>query len=111
MRRFGSWLDRYWERRSYNPVFAFAERLMVIAPLLIAILLMGVLEALGVSRGAPVMTGILIAGGVCAFGMMGISLHSWMKGYSRSEWQDKQGKQHRAKVKAAREKWRNIFKA
>ncbi len=111
MKRLVLWLDRYWERRSYNPVFAFAERLLVGAPLLIALLLMGVLEALGVSLDAPIITAILIVGVLGMFGMMGLSLYRWMTGYSRSEWQDKQAKQHRAKVEAAREKWRSIFKA
>lgn len=56
------------------------------------------------------MTVVFVFGLVGMFGLLGFSLYRWMAGYSRSEWQHKQAKRHRAKMKAARERWRSIFK-
>ena len=88
-------MDRDWERRNYNPTSAFAQRLLWIAPLLVVLLLMGLMETLGVSRKSEVVTALTVCGALGTLVMVGLSLYRWMTGYSRSEWQDQAAKDYR----------------
>jgi hypothetical protein len=91
-----AWMDRDWEGRNYNPVLAFAQKLLWIAPSIAALLLMWLLETLGVSRNSTLVTVLLICGALGSFGMFGLSLYRWMQGYSRSQFQDQAAKEYRA---------------
>ena len=90
LRRVLHWIDRDWERRRYLPLIAFGQRLLWIAPILLAILLMELAEALGASPSGPVTTAILIAGVVGCIITFAISMYRWFVGYGRTEWQEKQ---------------------
>lgn len=90
-----AWMDRDWQGRNYNPIFAFAQRLLWIAPLIAALLLMGLLETLGVSRESLAVSALLVCGALGTLVMVGLSLYRWMTGYSRSEWQDQAAKDYR----------------
>jgi hypothetical protein len=88
-------MDRDWERRSYNPLFAFAQRLVWAAPLLAALLLMELLETLGVARGSFVVIALLVCGAFGTFAMLGLSMYRWMAGYSRSAFQEQAAQDYR----------------
>lgn len=90
LRRVLRWIDRDWERRRYLPLLAFGQRLLWIAPILLAIVIMELAEALGASPSGPVTTTILIAGMVGCITTFAFSMYRWFVGYGRTEWQEKQ---------------------
>lgn len=96
------WMDKDWEARDYNPVHAYAQRLIWTAPFLAALLLVALFESIGFQRDSPVIVGSLILGSAGMFLMLGVSLYRWMAGYSRSDWQDRKAKEHRADIAARR---------
>jgi hypothetical protein len=96
IRAFAAWMDRDWDGRNYNPIFAFAQRLLWIAPLIAALVLMGLLETLGVSRESLAVTALLVCGALGTLALVGLSLYRWVTGYSRSERQDQAARDYRA---------------
>jgi hypothetical protein len=88
-------MDRDWERRNYNPLLAFAQRSMWGAPLLVALLLMGLLESPGLPRESSVVTALLVCGALGSLAMLCLSVYRWMAGYCRSAFQERAAQDHR----------------
>jgi hypothetical protein len=89
---FSAWLDRDWERRSYNPISAFGQRLVWCVPVL-AIALVGHLFGAGPGDilydwGLPVVMALSLM-------LMCWSGYRWFSGYSRTDWQEKRTGQRR----------------
>ncbi|WP_294257624.1 hypothetical protein [uncultured Sphingomonas sp.] len=85
-------MDRDWEQRRYLPLLAIGQKLIWVAPMLIAILLISLAEALGVAASGPITMAILIVGIVASLVMFGFSMFCWFVGYGRTDWQDAQAK-------------------
>lgn len=79
------WMDRDWANRKYNPVFAFAQRLLWSIPVFLSIAVIGVLEAFGVSSDSTATLVVLALGAVGTFAIMLVSLYRWATGYSRTD--------------------------
>lgn len=92
MKRLPGWIDRDWERRSYNPLFAFAQRLLWVTPLL-AIGAVGLLVGAGPGHflydwGLPI--------GICLMLLLfGYSGYRWFVGYGRTSWHEEQVRKRR----------------
>lgn len=92
---FSTWIDRDWERRSYNPIFAFGQRLIWCVPILV----IGVIgHLLGARPGDILYDWGLPIGMALSVLLMGFSGYRWYSGYSRTGWQEKQARQ-RQRVK------------
>lgn len=86
------WMDRDWEQRSYNPVFAFGQRLLWCVPILI-IAIVG--HLLGAQPGNVLYDWGLPAGIALSLMLMGWSSYRWLSGYSRTDWQQQQARKQR----------------
>ena len=95
--RLTRWIDRDWERRRYLSIIAIAQRLLWVAPILVAIVIMELAEALGASPTGPVTLAILIAGMAGCVFTFSLSMYRWFIGYSRTDWQEKQAAARRGK--------------
>jgi cytochrome c-type biogenesis protein CcmH/NrfF len=89
---FSAWLDRDWERRSYNPIFAFGQRLIWCIPI-VAIGLAG--HLVGAKQGDVLYDWGLPIGMVLSMILMIWSAIRWLSGYSRTDWQEKQSSKQR----------------
>ena len=103
-------MDRDWASRRYNPVFAFAQRLVWGVPIFLSLAVIGALEALGFSRDGPAVLGVLALGVAGMFAIMLVSLYRWAIGYSRSEFQERAAAEHRERVAGRQEFFRRWFK-
>ena len=90
-----AWMDRDWASRRYNPVFAFAQRLVWGVPIFLSLAVIGALEALGFSQDSTAVLGVLAVGAVGMAAIMLVSLYRWAIGYSRSEFQERAAAEHR----------------
>lgn len=95
-------MDRDWEQRRYLATFAFAQKLLWIAPMLMAVLLTGVAEMLGAAPDGPATLTILLLGFVGSLVTLVMSLYRWFIGYGRTDWQKKQASEQRAATRRAR---------
>lgn len=75
-----NWMDRDWESRRYNPVFAFAQRLVRLVPVLLSLAVIAVLKCLGFSHDGPVAVSVFALGMAGTFTIMLVSLYRWMAG-------------------------------
>ncbi|MBB4155289.1 hypothetical protein GGQ80_003209 [Sphingomonas jinjuensis] len=95
-----NWMDRDWASRRYNPVFAFAQRLVWGVPVFLSLAAVAALESLGSSHDDPLVLGVLALGGAGMFAIMLVSLYRWAAGYSRSDYQERAAAEHRERVSA-----------
>lgn len=72
-RALNNWMDRDWANRRYNPMFAFAQRLVWGVPVFLSLAVIGAIEALGLSHDSPAVLAVLALGGA---GMLAIMLVS-----------------------------------
>ncbi len=93
-----NWMDRDWASRRYNPVFAFAQRLVWGVPVFLSLAVIAALEGLGFSHDGPVVLSVFALGGAGMFTIMLVSLYRWMDGYSRSDFQERAAGEHRKRV-------------
>lgn len=105
-----NWMDRDWANRRYNPVFAFAQRLVWGVPVFLSLAVIGALEALSFSHADPAVVTVLTLGCVGMFAIMLVSLYRWAIGYSRSDFQKQVAAEHRAKVARRPTYFRRWFK-
>jgi len=83
------WVDRDWERRSYNPTFAFAQKLLFLSPLL----LLGIVSmVIDIPPGSPgYYWGFGVAGALCL--LIGVFQGwRWLLGYVRPSWHEEQAR-------------------
>jgi len=81
-----TWIDRDWQRRSFNPVFAFGQRL----PWCIPILVIGLVGYLfGAEPGDILYDWGLLVGMSLSLMLMAWSFYRWFSGYGRTDWQEK----------------------
>ena len=59
-----NWMDRDWTSRRYNPVFAFAQRLVWGVPGFLSLAGISALEALGYLLDGTVALGVYVTGGL-----------------------------------------------
>ncbi|MET3439119.1 hypothetical protein [Sphingomonas sp. 1185] len=105
-----NWMDRDWTSRRYNPVFAFAQRLVWGVPVFLSLAVISALEALGFSRDGPVALGVFALGGAAMFAMMLVSLYRWAVGYSSSQFQEQAAAERRERVAGRQAFFRRWFK-
>ncbi|WP_041390598.1 hypothetical protein [Sphingobium chlorophenolicum] len=92
IKAFSAWIDRDWERRSFNPVFAFGQRFIWCVPILV----IGVVGHLfNAEPGDVLYDWGLPVGMALSLILMGWSCYRWFSGYSRTDWQKKQASKHR----------------
>ena len=94
------WMDRDWADRKYNPVFAFAQRLVWGVPLLVSIAAVGLLDVLGFPLDSVATPTALALGATGTVVIMLIALYRWAIGYSRSDFQKRAAAEHRAGASA-----------
>ena len=83
------WIDKDWEGRRYNPVFAFAQRLVWCVP----ILLIGMTGHLaGAKPGDFLYDWGLPIGMFLSLSLFGLSSYRWFRGYGRTDWQETQAR-------------------
>lgn len=86
------WIDRDWERRDYNPVFAFIQRLLWGLPL-------AVIGAVGwmfdAGPGDPLYDWGLPIGAALSLALVAYSSYRWFVGYGRTGWQEEQARRRR----------------
>lgn len=83
------WVDRDWEQRSYNPTFAFAQKLLFLSPLL----LLGIVSmVIDIPPGSPdYYWGFGVAGAFCL--LIGVYQGwRWLLGYVRPSWHEEQAR-------------------
>ncbi|AEG47897.1 hypothetical protein Sphch_0197 [Sphingobium chlorophenolicum L-1] len=85
-------MDRDWERRRYNPVFAFAQRLMWCVPIVVVAFVGHLFDA---EQGDVLYDWGLPVGMAMTLMLMGWSFYRWFSGYSRTDWQEKQAQKLR----------------
>lgn len=105
-----NWMDRDWANRRYNPVFAFAQRLVWGVPVFLSLAVISALESLGFSHDGPVVFGVLALGVAGMFTIMLVSLYRWMAGYSCSNFQERAAEEHRKRVSARQAFFRRWLK-
>jgi hypothetical protein len=105
-----NWMDRDWASRRYNPVLAFAQRLVWCVPFLLSLAVIGALESLGFSRDGPVVLSVFALGCAGTFTIMLVSLYRWAVGYSRSDFQERAAAEHRERVAARQAFFRRWLK-
>lgn len=105
-----NWMDRDWANRRYNPVFAFAQRLVWGAPVFLSLAVISALEALGFAHDGPAVLAVLALGGAGMFAIMLVSLYRWAIGYSRSDFQKQAAAEHRARVAGRQAFFRRWFR-
>ncbi|MDF7774310.1 hypothetical protein P1X14_03535 [Sphingomonas sp. AOB5] len=82
-----AWLDRDWEHRGYNPIFAVGQKLFWFSPLLL-IGIIGIIA--GVKPGDFLYDkGLLIGLGLCLI-PFSISNYRWFRGYGRNSRNEEQ---------------------
>jgi hypothetical protein len=85
-------MDRDWEQGRYLPLLAIGQRLIWVAPMLVAILLISLADAFGAAASGTITLIILIAGMLASLLMCSLSMYRWFIGYGRTDWQDAQAK-------------------
>lgn len=91
------WVDRDWAARRYNATAAVGQRVIWIAPLLLSVAAIDVLDCPPQSAGAAT---ILVIGGIGTLAVMLFSLYRWAVGYSRPEFHEEAAAKRRAKEAA-----------
>lgn len=93
------WVDRDWERHSYIPTFAFAQKLLFLSPLL----LLGIVSmVIDIPPGSAVYYwGFGIAGILCL--LIGVvQAWRWLMGYARPSWHEKQARKRSERRRQSR---------
>lgn len=85
MNRLIRWMDRDWQQRRYLPLLAIGQRLIWVAPMLVAIPLFSLAEALGAAASGPITLTIVIVGMLASLLMFSLSMYRWFVGYGRTE--------------------------
>ena len=86
------WIDKDWETLRFNPVFAFAQRFLWCVPIIV-IGFVGYLA--GAKPGDFLYDWGLPFSMVLSLLLFGVSMYRWLRGYSRSDWQEAQAKRRR----------------
>lgn len=97
LRRINRLMDGAWERDGYSSSCSFRQRVLWITPMVVAIPLIGLAQALGASPTGRLTTLIAIVGIVACLLMFSLSMYRWFVGYSRTEYQEAQAAALRAK--------------
>lgn len=92
LKSLAGWIDKDWQRLRFNPTFAFAQRFLWCVPMLV-IGLVGYLA--GAKPGDALYDWGLPIGMVLSLLLFGLSMYRWLKGYSRSDWQEAQARRMR----------------
>lgn len=104
------WMDRDWASRKYNSVFAFGQRFLWGAPVVISLAVGSALEAIGYPSDGMAILVVFALGVAGMFAIMTISLYRWAIGYSRSDFQEQAAAEHRARVSASHTWLRRLLK-
>lgn len=96
IRQLQRWIDRDWEKRGYNPMFAYAQKIMYLSPLL----LVGAADlVIGIPPGSSAYYwsgGIALTLGLIIYGWQ---LYRWLVGYVRPSWHEEQTRKRRERKK------------
>lgn len=85
------WVDRDWEKRSYIPTYAIAQRLLFLLPLALLAIIDLIFE---LQPGSPTYYWSFgIAGAMCLL-IGAFQGWRWVKGYSRPSWHEEQARKH-----------------
>lgn len=87
-----AWLDRDWERRRYNPTFAFAQKLFWLSPFF---LISAICLIAGAKPGDFLYDKVLLIGLALSIIPFSISTYRWLRGYSRPSWHEEQARKRR----------------
>ena len=97
-----AWMDRDWARQDYNVTFRSWQRVLLVLPVLVSLILADMLEVFGLPSNGAVGLTIFAFGVVTSLVVTAVSLYRWAMGYGRSDYQERKAAELKAALAARR---------